>query len=81
MTPLIISEIEQWLQHGRVQRIYRLDRPDIRSAAEASDWLWTYQPPIWQATGNVQRRHTGRYLLFLRFVFRREFIERGGVLQ
>ncbi len=70
------------------QRPYRLDRPDVRSIAEAVAWLrdWrgedghTPWHKAWRGAdfNDDERLRTLKRMLFARFRCRLEWIERGG---
>jgi hypothetical protein len=70
------------------RRPFRLSRPDVRSIAEAVDWLQNWQgedghtpwnKPWWDAERNDDERlRTLKRMLFVRFWSRVKWIERGG---
>jgi hypothetical protein len=72
------------LRDVETRRPYQLDRPNVRSIAEALAWLRDWcgddDRSPWRAPdfGDTERLNTLKRLLFARFRHRAEWIKRGG---
>jgi hypothetical protein len=66
------------------ERPYRLERAEVETVGEAETWVWDWTTPngdhTWRFRTTREAGHlrVARHWLFLRFIFRDEFAERGG---
>ena len=63
-------------------RPYGIDRAPITTVSAAERWLRDWRSEdgdcVWRPAGESSREHTGRHLLWLRFLHQDRWIERGG---
>lgn len=79
----IIERLVNTLREDEQARPYHLERPDLRTESDAAEWLREYRnvtgDRVWLTAGERGRKRVGRRLLWLRWVHRERWIERGGL--